>query len=66
LENQFDVVILGCTAPHGLNRYVRVTDRIPAPGRGRKGLVMRKQRSFSPEFKRQVIEELLSGVSTAA
>ena len=27
---------------------------------------MRKQRSFSPEFKRQVIEELLSGVSTAA
>ena len=27
---------------------------------------MRKQRSFSPEFKHQVIEELLSGVSTAA
>lgn len=27
---------------------------------------MRKQRSFSPEFKRQVIEELLSGVSTPA
>jgi transposase len=27
---------------------------------------MRKQRSFSPEFKRQVVEELLSGVSTAA
>jgi transposase len=27
---------------------------------------MRKQRSFSPEFKRQVIEELLGGVSTAA
>lgn len=27
---------------------------------------MRNQRIFSPEFKRQVIEELLSGVSTAA
>ena len=27
---------------------------------------MRKQRSFSPEFKRQIIEELLSGVSTPA
>jgi transposase len=27
---------------------------------------MRKHRSFSPEFKRQVIEELLSGVSTPA
>jgi transposase len=27
---------------------------------------MRKQRSFSPEFKRQVIEELLSGVSSPA
>ena len=27
---------------------------------------MRKQRSFSPEFKRQVIEELLSGASTPA
>jgi len=27
---------------------------------------MRNQRTFSPEFKRQVIEELLSGVSTAA
>jgi transposase len=27
---------------------------------------MRKQRSFSLEFKRQVIEELLSGVSTPA
>jgi len=27
---------------------------------------MRKQRSFSPEFRRQVIEELLSGVSTPA
>jgi transposase len=27
---------------------------------------MGKQRSFSPEFKRQVIEELLSGVSTPA
>jgi len=29
-----------------------------APERGRKGLVMRKQRSFSPELRRQVIEEL--------
>lgn len=27
---------------------------------------MRQQRTFSPEFKRQVVEELLSGVSTAA
>src|SRR5512139_3275279 len=27
---------------------------------------MRKQRSFSPEFKRQVIEEFLSGISTPA
>jgi transposase-like protein len=27
---------------------------------------MRKQRSFSPEFRRQVIEELLSGISTPA
>jgi transposase len=27
---------------------------------------MRKQRSFSPEFKRRVIEELLSGVNTSA
>ena len=27
---------------------------------------MRKQRLFSPEFRRQVIEELLSGVSTPA
>ena len=27
---------------------------------------MRKQRSFSPQFRRQVIEELLSGVSTPA
>lgn len=31
-----------------------------------KDLVMRIQRRFSPEFKRQVIEELLSGVSTPA
>jgi hypothetical protein len=23
-----------CTAPHGLDRYVRVTDRIPGPGKG--------------------------------
>jgi transposase len=27
---------------------------------------MRKQRSFSSDFKRQVVEELLSGVSTSA
>lgn len=27
---------------------------------------MRKQRTFSPDFKRQVVEELLSGVSTPA
>lgn len=27
---------------------------------------MRKQRRFSPEFKRQVVEELLSGVTTPA
>lgn len=27
---------------------------------------MKKQRTFSPEFKRQVVEELLSGVSTQA
>ena len=27
---------------------------------------MRNQRTFSPEFKRQVVEELISGVSTAA
>jgi len=27
---------------------------------------MRKQRTFSPEFKRQIVEELLSGVSTPA
>jgi transposase len=27
---------------------------------------MKKQRTFSPEFKHQVVEELLSGVSTSA
>lgn len=27
---------------------------------------MRNQRTFSPEFKRQVVEELLSGISTVA
>jgi hypothetical protein len=26
-----------CTAPHRLDRCVRVTDRIPGPGRGQKG-----------------------------
>jgi len=26
-----------CTDPHGLDRCVRVTDRIPWPGRGQKG-----------------------------
>ena len=33
---------------------------------GRKDLVMRNQRRFSPELKRSVIEELLSQTSTAA
>ena len=32
----------------------------------RKDLAMRKQRSFSLEFKRQVLEELLSGESSPA
>ncbi len=36
------------------------------PPRGRKDLVMSEQRKFSTEFKRQVVEEYLSGVSTAA
>ena len=34
--------------------------------RDRKDLVMRNQRSFSVEFKRQVVEELLSGESRPA
>ena len=34
--------------------------------RGRKDLAMRNQRSFSLEFKRQVVEELLSGESRPA
>ena len=29
--------LLNCTAPHGLDRCVRVTDRIPGPGKGQKG-----------------------------
>jgi transposase-like protein len=33
---------------------------------GRKDLAMRNQRSFSADFKRQVIEELLSGESRPA
>lgn len=33
---------------------------------GRKEPVMRKQRTFSTEFKRQVVEELLSGISSSA
>ena len=33
---------------------------------GRKDLVMRAERKFRPEFKRQVVEELLGGVSTPA
>jgi transposase len=33
---------------------------------GRKDLVMRNQRRFSPELKRSVVEELLSETSTAA
>ena len=32
----------------------------------RKDLAMRNQRTFSPEFKRQVVEELLSGESRPA
>jgi len=32
----------------------------------RKDLAMRNQRTFSPEFKRQVVEELLSGESRSA
>jgi len=42
-----------------------MSDRIFSP-KGRKDLVMRKQRKFSTEFKRQVVEEYLSRVSTAA
>jgi len=42
-----------------------MSDRIFSP-KGRKDLVMRKQRKFSTDFKRQVVEEYLSGVSTAA
>jgi transposase-like protein len=34
--------------------------------RGRKDLAMRNQRSFSLEFKRQVVEELVSGESRPA
>lgn len=37
-----------------------------SPERGRKDLVMKTQRRFRPEFKRQVIEELLSGISSPA
>ena len=33
---------------------------------GKKDLVMKTQGRFRPEFKRQVIEELLSGISSAA
>ena len=36
------------------------------PEKGRKDLAMKHRRTFSNEFKRQVIEEYLSGVSTAA
>ena len=42
-----------------------MSDRIFSP-EGGKDLVMSKQRKFSTEFKRQVVEEYLSGVSTAA
>jgi transposase len=42
-----------------------MSDRIFSP-KGRKDLVMRKQRKFSTDFKRQVVEEYLSGISTAA
>jgi transposase len=34
--------------------------------RDRKDLVMKKQRTFTGEFKRQVVEELVSGVSSPA
>jgi hypothetical protein len=37
-----------------------------SPEGGRKDLVMKTQRRFRPEFKRQVIEELLSGISSPA
>jgi len=36
------------------------------PETGRKDLAMKNRRKFSNEFKRQVVEEHLSGVSTAA
>jgi transposase len=36
------------------------------PETGRKDLAMKQRRKFSNEFKRQVVEEHLSGVSTAA
>jgi hypothetical protein len=36
------------------------------PERGRKDLAIKQRRTFSNEFKRQVVEEYLSGVSTAA
>ena len=42
-----------------------MSDRIFSP-KGRKDLVMRKQRKFTTDFKRQVVEEYLSGISTAA
>jgi len=42
-----------------------MSDRIFSP-KGRKDLVMRRQRKFSTDFKRQVVEEYLSGISTAA
>ena len=36
------------------------------PGNGRKELAMKHRRSFAVELKRQIVEELLSGMSTPA
>ncbi|TFH10289.1 MAG: hypothetical protein E4H07_05465 [Nitrosomonadales bacterium] len=36
------------------------------PGNGRKDLAMKHRRSFPIELKRQIVEELLSGMSTPA
>jgi transposase-like protein len=40
--------------------------RVPSIIRRRKDLAMRNQRTFSQEFKRQIVEELLSGESRPA
>jgi len=36
------------------------------PYKGRKDLAMKRRRSFAVELKRQIVEELLSGMSTPA